>query len=213
MMEGKVWKFGDDIDTDIILPGRYLIYTDEERLSQHCMEGLDSEFPNKVDNGDFIVAGKNFGCGSSREHAPIAIKGCGIRAVIAESFARIFYRNSTNVGLTLIEAPGISQYVKEGDKIQIDMDTGVIIAGENRIEFKKLPPFMMGILEEGGLINYLKKNPNIFSKPLTTHFSEPKLHLQQHYKRFLPAFLFLSSTYHYNKKIPSLIYELIRESK
>jgi 3-isopropylmalate/(R)-2-methylmalate dehydratase small subunit len=161
MMEGKVWKFGDDIDTDIILPGRYLIYTDEERLRQHCMEGLDSEFPNKVDNGDFIVAGKNFGCGSSREHAPIAIKGCGIRAVIAESFARIFYRNSTNVGLTLIEAPGISQYVKEGDKIQIDMDTGVIIAGENRIEFKKLPPFMMGILEEGGLINYLKKNPNI----------------------------------------------------
>ena len=161
MMEGKVWKFGDDIDTDIILPGRYLIYTDEERLSQHCMEGLDSEFPNKVDNGDFIVAGKNFGCGSSREHAPIAIKGCGIRAVIAESFARIFYRNSTNVGLTLIEAPGISQYVKEGDKIQIDMDTGVIIAGENRIEFKKLPPFMLGILEEGGLINYLKKNPNI----------------------------------------------------
>ena len=161
MMEGKVWKFGDDIDTDIILPGRYLIYTDEERLSQHCMEGLDSEFPNKVDNGDFIVAGKNFGCGSSREHDTIAIKGCGIRAVIAESFARIFYRNSTNVGLTLIEAPGISQYVKEGDKIQIDMDTGVIIAGENRIEFKKLPPFMMGILEEGGLINYLKKNPNI----------------------------------------------------
>ncbi|MDO5828170.1 MAG: 3-isopropylmalate dehydratase small subunit [Methanobrevibacter sp.] len=160
-MEGKVWKFGDDIDTDIILPGRYLIYTDEERLSQHCMEGLDSEFPNKVDNGDFIVAGKNFGCGSSREHAPIAIKGCGIRAVIAESFARIFYRNSTNVGLTLIEAPGISQYVKEGDKIQIDMDTGEIIAGENRIEFKKLPPFMRGILEEGGLINYLKKNPNI----------------------------------------------------
>lgn len=161
MMEGKVWKFGDDIDTDIILPGRYLIYTDEERLSQHCMEGLDSEFPNKVDNGDFIVAGKNFGCGSSREHAPIAIKGCGIQAVIAESFARIFYRNSTNVGLTLIEAPGISQYVKEGDKIEINMDNGVIIAGENKIEFKKLPPFMLGILEEGGLINYLKKNPNI----------------------------------------------------
>jgi 3-isopropylmalate/(R)-2-methylmalate dehydratase small subunit len=161
MMEGKVWKFGDDIDTDIILPGRYLIYTDEERLRQHCMEGLDSEFPNKVEKGDFIVAGKNFGCGSSREHAPIAIKGCGIQAVIAESFARIFYRNSTNVGLTLIEAPGISQYVKEGDKIEINMDNGVIIAGENRIEFKKLPPFMMGILEEGGLINYLKKNPNI----------------------------------------------------
>ena len=161
MMEGKVWKFGDDIDTDIILPGRYLIYTDEERLRQHCMEGLDSEIPNKVEMGDFIVAGKNFGCGSSREHAPIAIKGCGIQAVIAESFAWIFYRISTNVGLTLIEAPGISQYVKEGDKIEISMDNGVIIAGENKIEFKKLPPFMLGILEEGGLINYLKKNPNI----------------------------------------------------
>lgn len=160
-MNGTVWKFGDDIDTDIILPGRYLIYTDEERLSQHCMEGLDPNFNEKCKKGDFIVAGKNFGCGSSREHAPIALKGVGVSAVIAESFARIFYRNSTNVGLTLIEAPGISQYVKEGDKIQIDMDTGVIIAGENRIEFKKLPPFMMGILEEGGLINYLKKNPNI----------------------------------------------------
>ena len=160
-MKGKVWKFGNDIDTDIILPGRYLIYTDEEELSKHCMEGLVSDFKSQVNPGDFILGGTNFGCGSSREHAPIAIKGCGIRAVIAESFARIFYRNSTNVGLTLIEAPGISQYVKEGDKIQIDMDTGVIIAGENRIEFKKLPPFMMGILEEGGLINYLKKNPNI----------------------------------------------------
>ena len=160
-MKGKVWKFGNDIDTDIILPGRYLIYTDEERLSEHCMEGLVSDFKSKANAGDFILGGTNFGCGSSREHAPIAIKGCGISAVIAESFARIFYRNSTNVGLTLIEAPGISQYVKEGDKIQIDMDTGVIIAGENRIEFKKLPPFMLGILEEGGLINYLKKNPNI----------------------------------------------------
>lgn len=161
MMEGKVWKFGDDIDTDIILPGRYLIYTDEERLSQHCMEGLDGEFPKKAGSGDFIVAGRNFGCGSSREHAPIAIKGCGISAVIAESFARIFYRNSTNVGLALIEAPGISQHVKEGDRIQVDMENGVIMAGENRIEFKKLPPFMLAILEEGGLINYLKKNPNI----------------------------------------------------
>ena len=160
-MKGKVWKFGNDIDTDIILPGRYLIYTDEEKLSEHCMEGLVLDFKEKVDMGDFILGGTNFGCGSSREHAPIAIKGCGISAVIAESFARIFYRNSTNVGLTLIEAPGISQYVKEGDKIEINMDNGVIIAGENKIEFKKLPPFMLGILEEGGLINYLKKNPNI----------------------------------------------------
>ena len=102
-MKGKVWKFGNDIDTDIILPGRYLIYTDEERLSEHCMEGLVSDFKSKVNEGDFILGGTNFGCGSSREHAPIAIKGCGISAVIAESFARIFYRNATNVGVPLSE--------------------------------------------------------------------------------------------------------------
>ena len=112
-MKGKAWKFGDDIDTDIILPGRYLIYTDEERLSQHCMEGLVENFKEKIDEGDFIVGGKNFGCGSSREHAPIAIKGCGIGAVIAESFARIFYRNATNVGVPLLEAPGINKIVEE----------------------------------------------------------------------------------------------------
>ena len=158
MMEGKVWKFGDDIDTDIILPGRYLIYTDEERLSQHCMEGLDSEFPNKVDNGDFIVAGKNFGCGSSREHAPIAIKGCGISAVIAESFARIFYRNATNVGVPLLEAPGISEIIEDGEEIEVDMEKGLIISESGKeIEFKKLPPFMLEILESGGLISYLRK--------------------------------------------------------
>ncbi len=161
MLKGKVWKFGDDIDTDIILPGRYLIYTDEERLSKHCMEGLDDDFHRKANEGDFIVGGKNFGCGSSREHAPIAIKGCKISAVIAESFARIFYRNSTNVGLVLIEAPGISKFVENGDEIQVDLEKGEILAGNDKIKFKKLPPFMLGILEEGGLINYLKKNPNI----------------------------------------------------
>jgi len=158
MIDGKVWKFGDDIDTDIIVPGRYLIYTDEETLSKHCMEGLDPEFPSKVNEGDFILGGKNFGCGSSREHAPIAIKGCGISAVIAESFARIFYRNSTNVGLTLIEAPGIGDIVNDQDEIKVDMEKGVIIAGDNEIKFKKLPPFMLEILDEGGLINYLKKH-------------------------------------------------------
>ena len=103
MMEGKVWKFGDDIDTDIILPGRYLIYTDEERLSQHCMEGLDSEFPNKVDNGDFIVAGKNFGCGSSREHAAWAIHDAGYRAVVSSSFADIFKGNALNNSLLPVQ--------------------------------------------------------------------------------------------------------------
>ena len=104
-MKGTAWKFGDDIDTDIIVPGRYLIYTDEERLAEHCMEGLDVDFDKKCKKGDFIVAGRNFGCGSSREHAPIALKGVGVSAVIAESFARIFYRNATNVGVPLLEAP------------------------------------------------------------------------------------------------------------
>lgn len=157
-MKGKVWKFGNDIDTDIILPGRYLIYTDEEELSKHCMEGLFSDFKSQVSPGDFILGGTNFGCGSSREHAPIAIKGCGISAVIAESFARIFYRNATNVGVPLLEAPGISQVIEDGEEIKVDMEKGIIISesGEE-YEFKKLPPFMLEILESGGLINYLKK--------------------------------------------------------
>ncbi|MBR5503477.1 MAG: 3-isopropylmalate dehydratase small subunit [Methanobrevibacter sp.] len=157
-MKGKVWKFGNDIDTDIILPGRYLIYTDEEKLSEHCMEGLDPDFKSKVNPGDFILGGTNFGCGSSREHAPIAIKGCGISAVIAESFARIFYRNATNVGVPLLEAPGISKAIENGEEIQVDMKKGLIISESGKeYEFKKLPPFMLEILEEGGLINYLKK--------------------------------------------------------
>ena len=157
-MKGKVWKFGNDIDTDIILPGRYLIYTDEEELSKHCMEGLVSDFKSQVSDGDFIVGGTNFGCGSSREHAPIAIKGCGISAVIAESFARIFYRNATNVGVPLLEAPGISEIVEDGEEIEVDMEKGLIISESGKeIEFKKLTPFMLEILESGGLISYLRK--------------------------------------------------------
>ena len=156
-MKGKAWKFGNDIDTDIIIPGRYLIYTDEETLSKHCMEGLDPDFSAKCSEGDFIVAGTNFGCGSSREHAPIALKGAGIKAVIAESFARIFYRNATNVGVPLLEAPGITDLVENGDEIEVDMDNGIIKSesGEE-ITIKKLPPFMLEILEQGGLIEYLK---------------------------------------------------------
>ena len=156
-MKGTAWKFGNDIDTDIIVPGRYLIYTDEERLSKHCMEGLDPDFDKKCKKGDFIVAGTNFGCGSSREHAPIALKGVGVAAVIAESFARIFYRNATNVGVPLLEAPGITELVDDGDEIDVDMEAGTITASNGKtIEFKKLPPFMLEILEQGGLIEYLK---------------------------------------------------------
>ena len=157
-MKGKVWKFGDDIDTDIIIPGRYLVVTDPEKLAKHCMEGLDPDFYKKVDDGDFIVAGKNFGCGSSREHAPLALQGAGIGAVIAESFARIFYRNATNVGIPLLEAPGISESLNEGEKIEIDMEKGIITSESGKeYKFKKLPPFMLEILEKGGLIPYLKE--------------------------------------------------------
>lgn len=156
-MKGTVWKFGNDIDTDLIISGRYLIYTDEEILSKHCMEGLDSEFSKKCKKGDFIVAGSNFGCGSSREHAPIAIKGLGISCVIAESFARIFYRNATNIGVPLLEAPGITKIVETGDKITVNMENGTITNNNRKnIKFKKLPPFMLNILEQGGLIEYLK---------------------------------------------------------
>lgn len=157
-MKGKVWKFGDDIDTDIIIPGRYLVITDPEKLAKHCMEGLDEKFHEKVSKGDFIVAGKNFGCGSSREHAPLALQGAGIGAIIAESFARIFYRNATNVGIPLLEAPGISEAIEEGEEIEINMENGIIISESGKeYVFKKLPPFMLEILEKGGLIAYLKE--------------------------------------------------------
>ena len=121
------------------------------------MEGLDADFNKKCKKGDFIVAGTNFGCGSSREHAPIALKGVGVSAVIAESFARIFYRNATNVGVPLLEAPGITELVENGDEIEVDMDEGTITTSDGeKITFKKLPPFMLEILNQGGLIEYLR---------------------------------------------------------
>lgn len=159
-IRGRVWKFGDDIDTDIILPGRYLVLTDENKLAEHLMEGADSEFSSKVKKGDIILAGKNFGCGSSREHAPIAIKGAGISVVIAESFARIFYRNAINVGLPLLESKNISHNFSQEDQIEIDMEKGVLknLATQKEFEVKKLPEFMLEILDQGGLIPYLKKS-------------------------------------------------------
>ena len=159
-MKGKVWKFGDDVDTDIIIPGRYLVLRDEKELAACVMEGCDPEFSKKVKKGDIIVAGKNFGCGLSREHAPIAIKGAGISAVVAESFARIFYRNSINIGLPLIEVKGISGHVSEGDIVDINIDEEILKDLNNNEEFeiKPLPEFMLGIMEEGGLINFLKNH-------------------------------------------------------
>ena len=152
-MKGTAWKFGNDIDTDIILPGRYLIYTDEERLSAHCMEGLDPKFSEKCKKGDFIVAGTNFGCGSSREHAPIAIKGAGVSCVIAESFARIFYRNAINIGLPVIVS---DIKASDGDIISIDLSRGTLVnetTGESKT-FEPFKEFMLSILEDGGLVNH-----------------------------------------------------------
>lgn len=165
-MKGKIWKFGDDIDTDIIIPGRYLVMRDPKDLADHLMEGIDPEFNKKVKKGDLIVGGKNFGCGSSREHAPLALIGAGISAVIAESFARIFYRNSINVGLPLLEAPNISKYLKNGDEIEVEMEKGVIrkISSGEEYPFHKLPDFMVEILDKGGLIPYVRekiKNPKM----------------------------------------------------
>lgn len=157
-MKGKVWKFGDDIDTDVIIPGRYLVLRDEKELAKHVMEGIDPTFAKKVKKGDIIVAGKNFGCGSSREHAPIAIKGAGIFAVVAESFARIFYRNAINIGLPLLECKDISKNVSNGDEIEIDMKKGILKDLNTKKEFKAktMPDFMLKILNKGGLIPYLK---------------------------------------------------------
>ena len=158
-IKGRVWKFGDDIDTDIIIPGRYLVLTDEKELAGHVMEGLGSEFSRNVQKGDIILAGKNFGCGSSREHAPIAIKGAGVSAVIAESFARIFYRNAINVGLPLLESKNISKKVSQGDEIEISIERGVLkdLNTGEEFEVKNLPEFMLDILNKGGLIPYLKE--------------------------------------------------------
>ena len=158
-IKGRVWKFGDDIDTDIIIPGRYLVLTDENELAKHAMEGLDPEFYSKTKEGDNILAGKNFGCGSSREHAPIALKAAGISAVVAESFARIFYRNAINVGFPLLESEKISSSFDEGEEIELDMDKGVLKNERTGKEYKvkKLPEFMLEILNNGGLIPYLKE--------------------------------------------------------
>lgn len=157
-MKGKAWKFGDDVDTDLILPGRYLILKDENDLAACAMEGCDPEFAKKVQPGDIIVGGRNFGCGSSREHAPIALKGVGVSAVVAESFARIFYRNSINIGLPLIEIKGISKHISQGDELEIDMKKDILknLTTGGEFNIKGLPSFMVEILNKGGLIPYLK---------------------------------------------------------
>jgi 3-isopropylmalate dehydratase small subunit len=156
---GRAWKYGDDVDTDVIIPARYLNTSDPAELARHCMEDIDGEFAGKVSPGDFIVAGKNFGCGSSREHAPIAIKASGASAVIARSFARIFYRNAFNMGLPIFEAPDAVDGIEAGDRLSVDMENGVL-RNETRnreYRFAPIPPFMRELLASGGLLNYIAK--------------------------------------------------------
>lgn len=158
MIKGKAFKFGDDIDTDIIVPATYLSTFDAKELAKHCMEYTNPEFYGKVKQGDIIVAGKNFGCGSSREHAPIAIKGCGVSIVIAKSFARIFYRNALNIGLYILECPEAVDGINEGDTVEVNVDTGVItnVTTGKSWQAAPFPKFIQNIIECGGLINAIK---------------------------------------------------------
>ena len=159
--KGKVWKFGDNIDTDAIIPARYLTTSDPDILAVHCMEDADPEFVKKIKAGDIIVAGENFGCGSSREHAPIAIKAAGISCVIAKSFARIFYRNAFNMGLPIFESGDLWERVYDGQEIEIDGDSGhIVIANINAdhpIHVEPIPPFMQELIADGGLMKHLSK--------------------------------------------------------
>ena len=160
--KGIVFKFGDNVDTDVIIPARYLNSSDPAELATHCMEDIDKDFIKNVKKGDIIVAEKNFGCGSSREHAPIAIKAAGVSCVIAETFARIFYRNAINIGLPIIECPEASRKINNGDEVEIDFHTGVIkdlTTGES-FQGQAFPPFMQKIIKEGGLINYINAKEN-----------------------------------------------------
>lgn len=158
--EGKVFRYGNNVDTDVIIPARYLNTSDHAELASHCMEDIDPEFVKKVEKGDIIVAGRNFGCGSSREHAPIAIKESGVSCVIAESFARIFYRNSLNIGLPILECKAASEEIAAGDKVSVDYSTGIITDETTGKEYKAepFPPFMQRLIQSGGLAAYIKEN-------------------------------------------------------
>ena len=156
---GTVFKYGDNVDTDVISPARHLNISDPAELAKHCMEDIDREFVSRVQKGDIIVAEKNFGCGSSREHAPIAIKAAGVSCVIAETFARIFYRNSINIGLPIIECPSAAAAIRAGDEVEVDFDSGLIRDITTGEEFKgqAFPPFMQKIISAGGLVNYINE--------------------------------------------------------
>ena len=159
-IKGKAFKYGNDVDTDVIIPARYLNTTSETELASHCMEDIDPSFVKEVKKGDIIVAGDNFGCGSSREHAPIAIKASGVSLVIANSFARIFYRNSINIGLPILECPAAVKAINKGDTISCELSDGVIVNETTGEKFKAepFPEFIQNIIADGGLLKHLTKN-------------------------------------------------------
>ncbi|MBQ7885298.1 MAG: 3-isopropylmalate dehydratase small subunit [Clostridia bacterium] len=157
--QGKVFKYGDNVDTDVIIPARYLNTPDAKELALHCMEDIDTEFVKQVQPGDVMVAGWNFGCGSSREHAPLVIKTCGCGCVIAKSFARIFYRNAINIGLAILECEQAAEEIRAGDEVQVDFDTGVItdVTTGKAYQAQPFPPFIQNIIRSGGLLKSLKE--------------------------------------------------------
>jgi len=157
--QGTTFRYGDNVDTDVIIPARHLVTADPKELAKHCMEDIDASFASKVKAGDIIVAGKNFGCGSSREHAPLAIKGSGVSCVIAATFARIFYRNSINIGLPILECPEASAEIQAGDEVEVDFDTGAITDKTTGKTYhaEPFPPFMQQLIAAGGLTGYAKK--------------------------------------------------------
>ena len=159
---GTVFKYGDNVDTDVIIPARYLATSEPSELAAHCMEDIDQSFHNRVQKGDIIVANKNFGCGSSREHAPIAIKASGVACVIAETFARIFYRNCINIGLPIVECEDAAREIADGDTVSIDFDSGIITDETTGKSYQgqAFPPFMQGLIDAGGLINYVNAKGN-----------------------------------------------------
>lgn len=157
---GTVFKYGDNVDTDVIIPARYLNSSDPKELASHCMEDIDTTFIKRVKAGDILVGGKNFGCGSSREHAPLSIKTAGISCVIASTFARIFYRNSINIGLPIIECPEASEKIKDGDEVEVDFSTGKIVDKTTGETFQgaAFPPFLQNIIANGGLLKAIQNN-------------------------------------------------------
>ena len=159
MNKGKVWKYGDNVDTDVIIPARYLNTSSKEELAKHCMEDIDKSFSNEVKQSDIIVAGENFGCGSSREHAPIAIKASGIKLVIAKSFARIFYRNSINIGLAILEHPLLSDETNKNDILEYDLAQGIVknLSCGKEYRCNKFPQEIQKLINSGGLINYTRE--------------------------------------------------------